>query len=482
MRESVWSWLGAKSGTSEEVRTRGSLSLETLEPRLLLSADPIGLQSLTPLETPLTSPAIVADLPGADEGQLESSSPILTIDVLAVDRSGDTGTTGLDGFLADNDPDDCADELTDNVLGADAGDRPVDENMTAFWAAALGQRGCDVVTVVKPSALPIALQNGSAGPAVPGQQDTIPDPKALPIEIRGPPVAGSDSLSAISLDSYSTESNSYEVTAGHNSPVFVGFVAQGMQALPLTDLDISNWQGQIIYLDFDGEHWIKYSTAGGDDSTFVSSLGMAEQMDGGTSDLMDAAHAVTGQVARSAADTSYLGRLADMIAADAGCLAESLGSDGIEHGSPAPPSAAAVFLYDGGDSFLSSPDQFNWDGDIAPRAPDVVIGFRGGDLATICGGTSGAHVVGNVVSGDAFMLSVGGPAAFGEVRGFGFSFCAPLASPPRSLPLAPIGLSQNFLGRQLDKAGDAAHFVPIYRLGNVGENPKTFDKEAVPCL
>ena len=163
LREAVWSWLGAKSGTSEEVRTAALLSLETLEPRLLLSADLIGSQSPMSLETPLPGPAILVDVTWADEGQLESPSAILTINVLAVDQTGDTGTTGSDGLLTDNDPDDCVDQLADNMLGTDAGDRPVDENMTASWAAAIGQRACDVVTMVQPSTLPTALQNGSAG-------------------------------------------------------------------------------------------------------------------------------------------------------------------------------------------------------------------------------------------------------------------------------------------------------------------------------
>ena len=57
------------------------------------------------------------------------------------------------------------------------------------------------------------------------------------------------------------ESNSYKVTAGRNGAVFAGFVAQDMQALPLTDLDISNWKRQIIYLDFDGGHNVTCDSA-----------------------------------------------------------------------------------------------------------------------------------------------------------------------------------------------------------------------------
>lgn len=507
----------------------GPLSLETLEPRLLLSADPIGSQSLMPLETSLSGHAILVDVTGTDEGQPESPSPILTIDLPAADQTEDTGTTRSGGLLTDNDLNDSADQLADEMLGADVENRLVDENLTAPLAAAIEQAGCDVVTEVKPSGLHIVLQNGSAGPAVPGQQEIVPDPKALPIEIRGPPAAGSDSLSATNRNGLSVESNSYEVTAGDNMPVVAGFMALGVQGLRVADADTSNWQGQIIYLDFEGEQnvtckgsvtagsfdfpvfqapgdparheqvaieyflakaeeifpgsgssfasqpspRIKYSTVAGDDSTFVSSVDMAEQMDAGTHDLMDAAPAVTDQVARLAADTGYLGRLADMIVDDVGYLAEFLGSDGIERGPPAPPSSSAAVLYDGGDSPLSSHDRFNWDGGIVPRAgDDAVISLLGSDLAATCGGTSGSHIIRSIVSGEVFVLSGGSSAAFGGASELGFSFCAPLSSPSRWLSLVPRALSQDSLRYQLDKAEGAAHSIPVYRLGNVGENPK----------
>ena len=58
------------------------------------------------------------------------------------------------------------------------------------------------------------MQDDSVAPVISAQQDKLSASETLPIEIRGPP---------------------------------------DLPGLRLVDPDTSNWQGQIIYLDFDGE-------------------------------------------------------------------------------------------------------------------------------------------------------------------------------------------------------------------------------------
>ena len=263
MLEARWSLLGAKIGVVgandySPVRPAGTPSFEPLEPRLLLSVDPIGSQSLVPLETSLAGHAILVDLTRVDEGQQESLSPILTIDLPASNQTREADATSSDDLPTDANLNESGDLLADETLGADIETNLVDENLAGLSEAPLRQAGCHVVTQVEPSGSPALLQNDSTGPAVPDQQDIVSGPEILPVGIRGPPAADFQDLSVVSSDSYSIVTGSCETTTGEGTPIRADGIAPDLPGLRLVDPDISNWQGQIIYLDFDGEQNVTY--------------------------------------------------------------------------------------------------------------------------------------------------------------------------------------------------------------------------------
>jgi len=89
----IVSWLGEKTGVGEKPQPAGAPSFEPLEPRVLLSADPLGTQPSVLLPSQLDEPAVVTDFNRQrDESMLEMQAPIISVDV--VDSQTTAGGTG----------------------------------------------------------------------------------------------------------------------------------------------------------------------------------------------------------------------------------------------------------------------------------------------------------------------------------------------------------------------------------------------------
>ncbi|MFC1603775.1 PKD domain-containing protein [Planctomycetota bacterium] len=84
---------------------------------------------------------------------------------------------------------------------------------------------------------------------VPGAQDTL-------IEIRGPPADMASSLTTPDLSTYATLDGSAEMSDVEG---IYQLNATNLPGLQLVNPDISSWEGQIIYLDFDGEQDVTYN-------------------------------------------------------------------------------------------------------------------------------------------------------------------------------------------------------------------------------
>jgi hypothetical protein len=89
----IWSWLGVKIGARQKVQPGGSRAFESLEPRLLLSADLAGAQPVLSHDVVPADPAIYVDLDHQDTKKPEELSPILTLDVLPTATQGSPAAT-----------------------------------------------------------------------------------------------------------------------------------------------------------------------------------------------------------------------------------------------------------------------------------------------------------------------------------------------------------------------------------------------------
>ncbi len=107
--------------------------------------------------------------------------------------------------------------LTIDVASAERIDQPASASLSSETPVASVE--CGVLAEETEADSSGITQDDSAAPVLSAQQDNVPASEALPIEIRGPPT---------------------------------------LPGLRLVDPDISNWQGQIVYLDFDGDPNVTY--------------------------------------------------------------------------------------------------------------------------------------------------------------------------------------------------------------------------------
>ena len=254
----IWSWVGGRDEPERTAKAERLPVFEPLEPRVLLDADCAGVQPLIFLEAPVHEQAIVIDLPGQITPPEETAlSPTLSFELIAPSDAAlpapdqDENDSVHDAVPYDADGQSAGDQLelaaggssaeVDVVTGSAASQSLVRSSLIA------GVESCDSAAI---------SQKETAGLNIPGgQTDSVPAAQALPIEIRGPPAPSVDSLTALPETTYEEEaflSASAEV-AGVSTPI-----APNLPGLRLVDPDISNWRGQIIYLDFDGAQNITY--------------------------------------------------------------------------------------------------------------------------------------------------------------------------------------------------------------------------------
>jgi hypothetical protein len=318
----IRSWLGARTavGANDDSPAPG---VEDSSPM-----PPAGAPSFEPLEPRLLLDAHLSDLQPVLTCGIPCPEPTVYVDL---DQQDDSIQTDLSLVFT-----------IDNVTPCDETDLPA--SAPALTEDATAQVGREVVAQGAAPDSSAELEDDIVGPAVPDQQDIVSGQETQPIEIRGPP---------------------------------------DLPGLRLVDPDISNWQGQIIYFDFDGEEgvtydgtvtvgpfdvpafqacgelagqeqaiitevltelgqifadsgviftteWpatgIPYSTIyiGGGDSAFAqygSFLGLAEQVDIGNADTEDNAFVFAHELAARPADWSeYVARLTQLIAHEAGHL------------------------------------------------------------------------------------------------------------------------------------------------------------------
>ena len=92
MFRGILSWLGEKAGEARKARSGGRVSVELLEPRVLLSADLAGVQPVLCYETIPVDHAVYVDLDQQDAKGREESSPILTLDASPYEQVSQTPT------------------------------------------------------------------------------------------------------------------------------------------------------------------------------------------------------------------------------------------------------------------------------------------------------------------------------------------------------------------------------------------------------
>ncbi len=164
---------------------------------------PAGAPTFEPLEPRL--------LLNAD---LTTLQPLLTLDVPSPEQE-------IHVDLDQRDPDSQADSsplLTIDLGSGEETDQSAGTPTPSETPVAQVER--TVLTEVAQSDSLSIMQDDSADLIVSAQQDNVPVSETLPIEIRGPPA---------------------------------------LPGLQLADPDISNWQGQVIYLDFDGAQNVTYN-------------------------------------------------------------------------------------------------------------------------------------------------------------------------------------------------------------------------------
>ena len=249
----ILSWVGGNNrgekGASKDVRP----VLEQLEPRLLLSADLAGIEpTLTP-DAPVGEHAIYVDLDQEQTGTLPCPA-ILTVDL------GQSPQTELAIDSGQIDGDDSGEEesLAEEAQLAEI-TSPLDdvvETEETISSSSSGQVTC--VAQAECCDLDAALEEETAGSIVGDQQEIISISETPCIEIRGPPLAGSDSLTAASEDLYS-QNGSFVISAGDEGALSSEEpIAPELPGLQLVDPDPSNLRGQVIYLDFDGAEDVVY--------------------------------------------------------------------------------------------------------------------------------------------------------------------------------------------------------------------------------
>jgi len=251
-------WVRGRKGETERVQPSRPPSWEQLEPRLLLNADLIGTDALIPLLSTHQEQVICVDLAQEDPATIESQSSVFTIDLTAPGATDpelavEMGMSPLEGDLGTDLLDATADLMEDSG--------PVEADLGAASAPAetpdAQVESAVEVALVLPSSSPI-WENESTAPAITGQQDNVPVTESLPIEIRGPPDSASCSASILPNDNYTLEPESSNLTLLSSVPSSLGVNAPELPGLRLIDPDISNWQGQVIYLNFDGAKGVIY--------------------------------------------------------------------------------------------------------------------------------------------------------------------------------------------------------------------------------
>lgn len=261
MTESLWSWVGGKRGPQRRIGSEGLPTFEQLEPRLLLSGDSLFVQPLPSLEVPRQDQMIVVDLRGRSEQTEATRSAIFT---LGLPPSANPAVRLPNGAAS-------ASAAGSVLIGFD--EIPAGDQMVPVASANLVNAG-STATPSSTQSLPGTLEGNveavqsapttsvqmePAGPCVVHQQTNGPlSQSTLPIDIRGPPDGDCYSASALSDGSYALDPQFSGLTGGASTLLNSGPQSPNVPGPQLADPNLSYRQGQVIYLEFDGEQNVTY--------------------------------------------------------------------------------------------------------------------------------------------------------------------------------------------------------------------------------
>ena len=247
MREGFWSWIRGKQGAAQSVQPHATPSLESLEPRLLLNADFVGIEPLRTLDVQPCEQVIQVDLDHQNE-TTQDADPSLILTYLASSEEPQEAVASPSDGEQDT-------ETTVESLGI-LGDSVVEESIPSE-SLRQAELGDEIAIDSEESAAPLHEQTACLIPM--DGQDDISETDGFPIEARGPPAGSCDALSPLFATTYRQEGQPCALAQVESVSASHGTKAPELPGLVLVDPDISNWQGQIIYLDFDGEQDVVYN-------------------------------------------------------------------------------------------------------------------------------------------------------------------------------------------------------------------------------
>jgi hypothetical protein len=259
--KSIFNWLGVKTGAGEKVQPAGPPLFEVLEPRLLLNADFSGIGPVPASEIGLVNHAIYVDLDRRDNPSQADVSPVLTMNLAAGENADQPETGQQVASPVDPERTESRSEVPDGTpdTGPQTGPLGAIPTVAPILSKAVGGRlECGVVASAESSVSPVIFQDEQADPAVPDQQDIVLGSETPSIEIRGPPNSSCDSVSPLCEIAYGEEDQPSPSAEMGSISTHATLVAPELPGLRLVDPDTSNWLGQVIYLDFDGEQNVTY--------------------------------------------------------------------------------------------------------------------------------------------------------------------------------------------------------------------------------
>jgi len=227
----------------------GPIVFEALEPRVLLSGDglcSVAVSALIPethLESPLQEVQYAELLESCDEQDVISVAEQATGEML---NTSDQLETNLYRPIFTIFTSDATPPKQQDAEASKAPDGGV--KIAATEVVETTTENFDATNPASASAdgsMPTCVNDGE-----------ISAEESASIEIRGPPADRTDSLTTSDSSTYATSDESAETSDGE---VLQSINAPNLPGLVLVDADISSWEGQIIYLDFDGETDVTYN-------------------------------------------------------------------------------------------------------------------------------------------------------------------------------------------------------------------------------
>ncbi|MCL5282290.1 MAG: right-handed parallel beta-helix repeat-containing protein, partial [Planctomycetes bacterium] len=229
-----------------------------LEPRILLSAEPLPVEPPAPAESVLGTSAVIVDLDHAPSNPSGDSSALLTY----FTSSDGTGISTLGATSSEG-----AEAGTEASSSSGQTVQPLDTDHLAASILASEVTLSSIPAEQIPSGVHVyadaekstAYDQSSTACSVPmDRQEYLPDSQSLPITSRGPPAETGNSVTRSYCGGYDGESKPDELRGG-SIDTGTALTAPALPGLELIDPDPAPLAGQIIYLDFDGAEEVIYN-------------------------------------------------------------------------------------------------------------------------------------------------------------------------------------------------------------------------------